>query len=171
MRQHIWNVILTMLLLAPTMSLAGGGPGHGVVSYRDTPRLPVVTPVTEEEIRAEARRLLQRVFVQANTDYQLRDWLVLLTDVSELVGSFDSKFHDLENNQKLFSFRGRTLTGSDLNYYFMGVFFSAYGWPEASLKLSMRAWKKAKYGGSPSADALWAAEQGHADGVHYQFQG
>ncbi|WP_299829291.1 M23 family metallopeptidase [uncultured Roseobacter sp.] len=38
MRQHIWNVILTALLLAPTMSLAGGGPGHGVVSYNDKPR-------------------------------------------------------------------------------------------------------------------------------------
>lgn len=133
-----------------------------------------VTEVTEEEMKAEARKLLERLFEQANTDYKLynpADWIELFKDISALVGSFDSKFHDLENNQKLFSFRGTTMTGSDLNYYFMGVFFSAYGWPIITLHTAMKIWKKQTYGGSPSANALWAADEGYSDGVLLQYDG
>jgi filamentous hemagglutinin family protein len=128
----------------------------------------IIRIVTEDDMRSESRTLLHRLFAQANTSYNLYDAVSLLIDISTLAGSFDSKYHSPAYDQELMNFRGRILTGSDLNYYFEGVLFSAYGWPEVTLYAAMRIWKL-RYGAQPSSDAFWAAEQGYKDGAVSQY--
>ncbi|MDP3077503.1 S-layer family protein [Bradyrhizobium sp.] len=125
--------------------------------------------VSDEDIRVEGRKLLDALFAQANTNYSILDAYQLFVDVLTLVGSFDSKYHNEENNQKTFLFRGKLITGSDLNYYYEGLFFSTYGWPKWTLYRSMEAWKLGKYHQLPSSNAYWAADQGYTDGAVYQF--
>jgi filamentous hemagglutinin family protein len=126
----------------------------GQVKYFASDTQPVSTPllVTEDEIRIESAKLLTRL--STNEVY----------DFVQLSGSFDSKFHSFENNQRQFVFRGRVITGSDLNYYFEGRLFAAYGIPQSALNASMRFWKQWQYRVQPSENAFWAARQGYSDG-------
>ena len=109
-------LLFAMIASAYAGGASGSGSGLGEVRYGNNQRLSV-TNVTNNDMRSESKKLLKRLFEQANKDYKLykpADWIALLTDISTLVGSFDSKFHNLENNQQFFKYRDKTLTGTDL---------------------------------------------------------
>ncbi len=148
---------------------------NSTAPYKAIPNKNAAISITDDDIRAEGRKLIeQRVVPHVNTDFGSG----LVGDKNELnslylqAASFDSKFHQGENNQQLFEFRGRILTGSELNYYYQGLFFATYGSDllgKAQMKTSIYAWKAANYKELPSKNTIWAANQGFEDGVDFQF--
>lgn len=122
--------------------------------------------LTDEDIFFEGRRLARRIIERVDNISDVYGYIIQIAD---LLGGLDSKFHDLENNQSIFLFRGRLITGSDLNYYFQGVAFEALGVSKAALYTAIYGWKQKQYGVSPSDNALWAAGQGYSDGLVSQF--
>jgi hypothetical protein len=78
-----------------------------------------------------------------------------------LAGTFDSKFHSGENNQRQFKYRDKTLTGSDLNYYFQGLIWQAGGQLKAEFISLLTVRKLMQYRTAPSQNTLWAANLGY----------
>jgi len=118
-----------------------------------------VTAVTEQEIQEEVSKLRQLLIELSNADGLKETY-----DSVIKMFAFDSKWHDSKNNQRLFSFRGKTITGSDLNYYFQGVIWSWLDLPQFSLKPFAMAYKMAQWRQVLSPEARWAVDQGYRDG-------
>lgn len=118
--------------------------------------------ITEQEIQSEILRFIS-VFNARDVNPLTSESFASWWEDFAVITMFDSRWHDLENNQELFSFRGRELIGSDLNYYFQGVVWYALTRSEAILQAVMVGWKVSNYQDFPSEDAFWAAQQGFED--------
>lgn len=108
-----------------------------------------VTNVEQSEILAEAAELKRR-FIALGGANQVEAGRILLYELF----MFDSKWWVGTNNQSSFSFRRKTLTGSDLNYYFQGVLGSWLGYSKSTVLNYAGAWKLVNHGIRPGAKVI-----------------
>lgn len=119
----------------------------------------LVSPVEEREVQDEAAKLLERLIALSS----VKGWKNTY-DTVVYIFAFDSKWHDNYNNQRLFSFRGKNLKGTNLNYYFQGVIWSWLELPKVGLGRFAQLYKRLRWGTGLSPEAQWALEQGYQDG-------
>jgi RHS repeat-associated protein len=85
--------------------------------------------------------------------------------IAEAAGGFDSSIlnHPVYGQNHKICFRGRILTGGELNYYFQGRIWHAFGYSRAAMKAAIYGWKATSYGQLPTDNVLWAADIGYDD--------
>lgn len=123
------------------------------------PDIPIV--ITEEEFAEEVARMEGIMKRRMDSDS--------LYDVfpASAIG-FDSKWHSdyLENRgidpEQLFTFRGHTMKGSELNYYFQGMLWASYDSELSTTNGAVTLWKS-RYLTYPSDEVFYWTEQGHND--------
>lgn len=106
-----------------------------------------ITTVTEDEMKTEVVAM-QKLFNNSNI-------------IDNLIYNSDSKFYYGCNHDNKFRFRGKILTGRELNYYFQGVLNAFYFFTgQKTLKITIDKWNGEN---KPSAIMYWVATQGYND--------
>jgi hypothetical protein len=120
--------------------------------------------VTDEKLRAMALDMIgQYGLIQLMRDAGYKpestqtvesiDWTVLMTlwspsGVYNIFHEFDSIYHNKPHNQKPHVYRGQDSAkdlpclGTEVNYYFQGILFRAFGYGFARALTQVAAWKK-----------------------------
>ena len=132
------------------------------IGFIDPNGLDAVDPIimTEEGMRAQVESVLNTiVWMHMNGD---NIWSKLFASDMEVHNGDGGR-----NKVKMYLFRGKCLSGSDLNYYLTGIVLQAFGYNRGWINPIISTYKRLWYGVPAPKNAIWAAGQGYGDGASY----
>jgi len=123
-------------------------------SSKTSAQIPLA--ISEERMQQEINIMMDKFIREKNPNLGNMNYL-------EIAAGCDSNYFHDQHNQTLFSFRGRELTGSELNYYFFGMLNAKYKIPVYGLIGQSIIWKALHRRELASENTLWAAYTGYSD--------
>lgn len=134
---------------------AGDNPANGIDVMglkRDCPEGNIIY-ITEKEWEEEVNRARKRLNGSFSAVWEAKN--------------FDSKWYSesadwgVAPSKQKYSFRGKTYSGMEMNYYFQGMLWKAYGYSEGQAEGIVAGWKSVMYNDTPSPGVLEMLKLGY----------